>query len=588
MQFKKARIAIPSLIVLVAVAAGGAQLWAQHDARHRVDETLASLPMGATGRYDSLGYNVFTQTLRLNGLSIARDDTPLIAADHLVMHHLSGNGQTETPYHAEAVSLTNLNIWRNGHRVKIGTVNARNVAILAPGVPAPAGTPSWVIAPAEGTPVSVGMIQANAISSDQGTSIAALSAGGYQAGQLREVSLVSYRDADGNAVESAGATGIDLGGLDRVFNVARYTPDAPGWTTPRPLIGHLDIANLTTKGESGDSHLDHLTLDGVAGRPFAAAPTPEALKTPAFARDAASAIAIGNGTLLNLTVSDTRRNSSATLDHLAITGYRDGALGRFTLGHLTVAENGKTIASLGHFEISGLNATALLHAAPDASMQDLMVAAQNGGVKLSSLSTAALSYPLTSGGVITLKSLQESIAYGTLIQSSFAMDGLGIPATATPQLEQLLQPLGIDTLTLSLKEAGSFDPASGDTTVDHALLDAAGLANVSLSGTFTGLPRSLPANGDVASALTQVGIGSFTLTFTDASLVQRVIASLAQRSGKTAAQIADGARAAAAFFAAAVVPQQSDAGTQVANFIGNPKTLTLTASPVAPVPLSSF
>jgi hypothetical protein len=586
--FKKARVVIPSLIVLAAVAAGGAQLWAEHQARLRVDEMLANLPMGANGHYSDVSYNLFTHTLRLNGLTVARNDNPLIAVRHVVLHHLSGNGDTGTPFHAEAVSLTGLDIWRNGRHVKVGDVEAHDVAILAPGVPVPAGTPSWLIAPEEGTPVSVGAVQANAISDDQGVSIVALAVDGYQTGRVREASLSHYQDGHGNAVESAAGTAIDLDGLDRVFNVERYTPGAPGWTAPRTLIGHLDVADVTAKGPQGDSHIDHLTIDNLAARPFAAAPTEEAVKTPAFARDAAAAIAIGNGTVLNVHVTDTRTDSAASLEHLAVTGYQDGAVGRFTLNHLTASEHGKTVASLGHFEVNGLNATALLHAPPDDSTADLIAAAQGGGLKLSSLAIADVSFPLPDSGTVTMKSLTESVAYGKPIQTSFALSGLSVPANATPQLAQLLQPLGVDPVVLSLKETASYDPDTGDTTVDSATLAAAQLGSIDLSGQFTNLPRSLPKDDDLANALGQIGIGAFSLSYTNDSLVQRVVAGLAKQSGKTPAEIMDGARAAASFFAAAAVPSQDDAGQQIANFLTNPKRLTLTASPIAPVPLANF
>lgn len=99
-KFSKTQIAIPSAIVLLAVAAGGVQLWGQHQARLRVDETLASLPAGATGHYDQLDYNVFTRTLRLSGLSLTRDGQPLLRIESAVLHHLSGDGSDAHPFHA--------------------------------------------------------------------------------------------------------------------------------------------------------------------------------------------------------------------------------------------------------------------------------------------------------------------------------------------------------------------------------------------------------------------------------------------------------------------------------------------------------
>lgn len=616
MPFKKARIAIPSLIVLVAVAAGGAQLWAERQARLRVDETLAALPAGATGHYDSLRYNLFTQTLRLSGFTVQRAGQPQLAIRDLVLHHLSGDGSTQNPYHTGTVTLVGIDVWRGTHHVKIGTIAAKDMAILAPGEPVPAGTPRWLTAPEDGTPIAFGTVQADTISDDQGTSIVALSLSNYMSGQLRDMSFSHYADRRGNTIESAAAAAIDLDALDRVFNPARYTPDAPSWATPRPLLGHLEIANLVAKGERGVSQFDHLTIDGLTGRPFASAPTPETVKTEAFARDAAQAIGIGNATLLNLSVQDNHTTATVTTDdpaeaggivnpgvvglqnaqtattvtigHMALTGYTDGALGRFTLGHVAVQENGKAAASLEHVELNGLVTTALLHAPPDASLDTLLATAQNGGVKLSGLNIAGLELSLPTGGTVQLKDLKDSVSYGSSVQTEMTMNGLSVPASATPELHELLQPLDIDPLVLSAAETGSYNPTTGDSHIASSTLAAQDLGSLSLSGDFTNLPHGLGADGDVMAALGQTKIGAFSVSFSNESLVQRIIAMLAKQSGKTPAEMTDGARAAAAFFAATLVPDQADAGQQIANFLANPKTVTLTAAPAAPVPVSAF
>ncbi|MCB8876693.1 hypothetical protein [Acidisoma silvae] len=589
MPFKKARIAIPALIVLAAAAAGGSQLWAEHQAHVTVNETLANLPGGATGRYDDLHYNLFTHTLRLYGLSIARAGQPQIAIRKLVVHHLSGDGSVANPFRSRMINLVGLDLWRGTDHIKIGDGTAKDVAILAPGMPVPAGTPRWLTAPEDGTPIMVGSLTANTISDERGMSIVALSLAGYQSGQLRDISLNQYADKDGNTVQNAAATAVDLDGLDRVFNPARYTPGAETWTAPRPLLGHLEIAGLAAKDAHGDSRFDHLTLDGLTGRPFLAAPEPETVKTAAFARDALEAIGIGNATLVNLTAQDSRTAAIAKIEHISVTGYADGALGRFTIGHVTVQQHDKTTASLGHFELSGLNVTTLLHAPADASMDQMVALAQNGGAKIASFQLTDAAVPLPDGGgTVTLKTLQDSVTYGPSIQTDMSLNGLSIPASATPDLQQLLQPLGVDLLVLSAAERGSYDAAHGDTHIDESKISAEGLGSVSLSGTFTNLPRTMPTSDDYAAALGKTGIGAFHLSFSNETLVQKIIAMLAKEGGKTPADITDSAHAAAAFAAAALVPGQADAGTQISNFIDNPKVLTLTAAPAAPVPLSTF
>jgi hypothetical protein len=62
----------------------------------------------------------------------------------------------------------------------------------------------------------------------------------------------------------------------------------------------------------------------------------------------------------------------------------------------------------------------------------------------------------------------------------------------------------------------------------------------------------------------------------------------ARQTSKTPQEITDEAKLAGSFAAAALVPGQPDAGQQVAAFIADPRVLTITATPAAPIPLGAF
>lgn len=587
MKLTKVQIAVPAAIVLLAALAGGAQLWGQHEAQMRVDETLSALPAGMTGHYERVNYNVFTRTLRLEGLNVTRGGAPVMTIRHLVLHHISGQGTDQTPLRADSVHVTGLDVWHGGHRASVGFAAVKQVTMLAPGVPAPATTPLWLRVPGEGTLLSAGSIQANDITDDDGTSIAAVSATGYDQGKLAAASARGFADRHGDRIASAEATQIDLDGLDRVFDTGRYTVDAASWSGLRPLIGHAEVSGLTTKGHHGSSGVDHVVIDGFAARPFALSPTGANTPTDAFRRDAAEAVALGSASLAGLTFSDAATQTHGSLGQLSLAGYQAGHLAHLDISDWSVGNPETATVTIGALQFSDFDASGLLSGSGGLAPLDWLAAAQTGAVKLGgmSLSKAAVQHD---GQTVSLAALKESVGHGNPVETRFSVQQLSLPATISPSLQAVIDPLGIKTLVLDIDEAGRFDQKTGDSTIDHFTLAAEGLASLSLSGQFTNLPRQITEGADAMATLGKIGIGHATATFTNQSLVQKILAMMAKQSGRSLADVTGGARIAASFMAAAVVPDQPDAGQQIGAFIADPKTLTLTASPDTPVPVAGL
>lgn len=291
-RLTRPRIVIPAFIVAVVVAAGGAQLWAQHQARTNFNQMLANLPPGSSGHYAGLSYNLFTRTLRVRGLTITRGGHPSLSIQRAVVHHLGGSGDTRAPLHADAVRLEGVAVQRGTHKLTVTLVTGQDIDVLAAGLPPPANTPQWLVAPDSGTLVAAGAIAANGIADDQDTTLAAISVRGYRDGHLQQASASRFADRDGNEIATAEAQDIDLGGLDRVFDTGRYTPGAATWTVPRILIGHAAIGGLRSRGGDGGATVQSLSLSGFAARPFAQAPNTAYVKTQAFARDAAASVIV--------------------------------------------------------------------------------------------------------------------------------------------------------------------------------------------------------------------------------------------------------------------------------------------------------
>ncbi|GAB0116335.1 hypothetical protein [Acidisoma sp. 7E03] len=586
MRLSKVQIAVPSAIVLLAALAGGAQLWGQHEAHVRIDQTLASLPPGTQGHYDDLSYNVFTRTLRLSGLSVTQSGHPFLSIHRIVLHHLSGQGTDQNPLQADSVHVTGLDAWRQGRRVSVGFAVVTKLAMLAPGQPAPPTTPLWMQIPGQATLLSAGSIEAQDISDDAGDSIAAISATGYDQGKLAAASGRDFANRAGDRVASVAVQQVDLDGLDRVFDTGRYTADAPSWTGLRPLIGHAEISGFTSKSNSGNGAVMHAAVDNFAARPFALSPTGKNTQTDAFRRDAAQAVSLGSASITGFTFSDPRTKSQGGLGQFSVTGYQAGKLANVTLSDWSMTDPDMAEVHVGEFQVSNFDASGFLTGDTPLDTADWIIAAQKGAVTLGGMSVTKVSVKLPDGNTVSLGALKETISAGNPLDAKISLQSLSVPAAISAYLQEVLDPLGIKTLVLNLEESGSFNRTTGDSTLDHFLLRAEGLASLSITGQFGSVPLSLPTQNDPAAVFALIGkmtIGHAAITFTNDSLVQKILAMMAKQSNQSLADVTSGARVAMSFFASAVVPDQPDAGQVVGAFMADPKSLTLTATPDKPV-----
>jgi len=587
-RWTQTKLVVPALIVLLAAAAGGYQIWGQHEARAELEATLASLPAGSQGHYRSTSYNAFTHSIRINGLAITRDGHPLLTVEEITLHHLSGSGTLDDPFKTSAARLVGTELWRGGRSVTAALVEAVNVEILAPDVPPPAGIPSWLVAPDSGTLLAAEALAATDIADNEGATLTALSVADYDDGYIREASATGFADSHGNRIASATAHAIDLGGLDVVFDTGRYGPGAPHWSAPRPLIGHAEITGLQSHEKSSSVTVESVMLDGFAARPFNRSPHTAYVKTTAFLRDAATAVSVGGAAIAGVEYRDDQTKVSGKLSTLSLSGYADGALAQGSLEGLAVSDADGMEASVGHFQLTGLTAKNLLKDTTASSTEGFIAAARSGGVHAARLALAKVSVTPSKGRPITLDSLEQTTTGSGLISFKLKLRGLSIPAQAKLELVDDVAELGIDPLVLDLDEAGTYDAAGRAVTIAPMVLTARDLASLSLSAQFTNVPDSVPQQKLGLAAFGGMGIGPFTVRFVNDSLIQRVIALEARQSNKTAADVTDEAKLAASFAAAAAVPSQPDAGQQVAAFVADPRVLTITASPASPIPLSQF
>jgi hypothetical protein len=588
-RLTKLTVAAPALIVIFFAIAGGAQIWGQHQARMTLDQTLANLPPGTTGHYDDMSFNFFTRTLRIQGFTIARGGHPAFSINEAVLHHLSGDGSAANPLQASVVRLVGVELWKGGHSATAALVQAVNVSALAAGVQPPAGLPKWLLAPEDGTLLSADSIAADGITDDEGATLSGLSITGYNAGQIHAASAAGFADKQGNKIASASVGDIDLGGIDAVFDTGRYLPGAPRWAAPRPLIGHIEINGFRSDDDGGLATIDHVSLDDFAARPFAATPNTRNVKTWAFRRDAAAAVTVGSFRVSGFHFRDSATKTTGTLAALSISGYADGALARFAMAGLEGTTKENATFKVGHVEVTGFDAAKLLHDPAAATEDGALQMASHGGVRVAGISLSAVSVKRPTGSAITLESVTQTTSGTAPAHFALNIHGLTVPADIDPDLAQALGAIGLDKLVLDLIEIGSYDAATADATVKRMVLTARGLGSLEVAAQMSHMPRQAATTLDAGiAAITAIEIGSFSMTFTNDSLVQRLIAVQARQQGKTPDDETNDDKLAASLAAASIVLDQPDAGAQIGAFIADPKTLTITANPATPVPLASF
>jgi hypothetical protein len=586
---RKLGLAAATLVILVAAAAGAAQLWAQRTAKQRVDATIANLPQGETGHYDQLHYNLFNQRLHLVGLVITREGQTVFSAGRVTLLEASGAGTTDDPFRVGSANIADITTTQNGHHLTIDTLTAEDVSALGAGVSPPLGLATWPSLPEGGTLLAARRITASGIHDDTGSSIVKLAVADYRAGHLRAGSLTAFADARGDRVASIAVDQLDLDGLDRVFDAQRYAAGAPSWPERRPLIGHLAIKGVSIADmEKGSASIADIGLDGLSGRPFAAAPGSAEAKTMKAAMDDAQAIALKGLTLHGISLTAPKQEMAFNLQRFALSGYGDAVLDRIGFEGLSVKGTLNRTVTIDRFALRGINAAALLKESPDISNFDLMMRAGSGAVRVAGLELAGLATTTAPGVTSSLTSLEETVDNGTPLRVQMTMRGLSLPAGIAPGPDNPLVALGIDPLVLDADEVWVTDLAKREATIEQGRVAARGLATLEVTGHFTNLPIGTTSVEEAFAQIEQIATTKMMIRFTNETLIQRVLTMVAKQQSKTVPEVKDEANLAASVLAGTFLSEQKDAAEQIAAFIDQPKTLTITADPAGPVVLSKL
>ncbi|WP_350333847.1 hypothetical protein [Coralliovum pocilloporae] len=184
-------------------------------------------------------------------------------------------------------------------------------------------------------------------------------------------------------------------------------------------------------------------------------------------------------------------------------------------------------------------------------------------------------------------------------QSSGHLNNLVIPIafSRNPQVKAQFQALGYNALTLSVAYDGSWDDQTTLASIKTLSINAKDMGTVTLNGTLGGFSadllnklQSVTEPADVMAHIQGLTVDDLTLSFENQSVVDRVLDLQAKNAGIERDQFVQQISGVMPLLLSAIGnPEFSDKlAKAAAKFLANPTTLTATAKPANPVPVSQL
>ena len=180
-------------------------------------------------------------------------------------------------------------------------------------------------------------------------------------------------------------------------------------------------------------------------------------------------------------------------------------------------------------------------------------------------------------------------ADGTPNQFTTNVNGIKLPPAlfSDPQQTAILAALGYtDGFSLSVALDGGYEHTTDTLTVRTFTIDTADVGKLAIDGKFSGVPLSKLTDGNAAQDLTAKGkLENFHIRFDNSGIVEKVLDMQAQQSGVKRADIVTQFTGALPLLLNVVGNQafQDKIATAVTAFLNDPKSITLSAAPSAPV-----
>jgi hypothetical protein len=175
-----------------------------------------------------------------------------------------------------------------------------------------------------------------------------------------------------------------------------------------------------------------------------------------------------------------------------------------------------------------------------------------------------------------------------------SVEGINVDPAAVDEGGQFaaqLKAMGYDKLTLGFFGSGSLDETTGDLVIDDITIDGTDLGTVTLAGTFGGLTadvvKDLKQPHPSQDAFAKVTLKEASVYYGDASLAGRIIAEQAKQMGQEPAAFVGQITGALPLLLSTIgnQPFQDKLAQGMTTFLKDPKNLTITVKPAAPIAL---
>jgi hypothetical protein len=301
-------------------------------------------------------------------------------------------------------------------------------------------------------------------------------------------------------------------------------------------------------------------------------------------------------------IRNARANSS--LKKLHAEKVRDGAVGSLTLAGLQISthEAGVTATALrsGPVSIENVDIGSVFSPADGTLLQSAPV--RNQRVSMSDLELSApdktVSANATGGNLLTLKiasfKLDGSFSGQFPTVGAIDINGVSLAPPKTSALGQGLAGYGYDNLSGDIHFKGRFDQASNAYLLDDSSISVRDVGAIRFESRIAGIDadKFLSTPAARLDALSNATLARFSMRFTNAGLMEKLMAVNAQRSAKSV----DAVRAQWSQNTAVVWPRMvgndSNAVQTVSvieKFIAAPKSITISVEPKAsPVKLNEI
>jgi hypothetical protein len=398
-------------------------------------------------------------------------------------------------------------------------------------------------------------------------------------------------------IDRVEADAIETGTLRTLFDPAAYPGGKPAFTDRRPVLGNLQIFGIVlhVQPPAGrdntpyDITIKHEELADLSARQFAAPPTSEAMKQPAFASDLLTAIAF-HATGGEEVRADVPGAGLVSIGHDTIKDYDGGKIGDYALRDISfVASKKPATLQLHEFELTGIDATKLIaQLATIAAEPKPSRPRMANGLHVEAFSLHGLKMDIPKAPLVTLDSIDSHTesaqgdftdTAGTLRQLDIITTGRDLPA----QTRETLQNFGMADFSIDMDAAGSFNAGTGHLIAKQDDFRFKGLGALHMTADIDGLKTNTTSPVAQAGAALQNGrLIHATLVWDDASLTSRLFHLAALRTGQSEealrATLALPLASASAFF-----PDQPDVADQINAFLDGRHMLSVTLAPPTPV-----